>query len=647
VRRIATLLAAAALAALAAPVAASAHATLLQMTPANGAILERAPRAVDVRFDDTVRAGSGNAAVANATGASVQAGPAQARGHLLTIPLADHLDRGSYSVRWSIVSDDGHREEGVLAFSVGTGLPPQAVLTARTPLGWWAVGFRFLFYAGVLAAGGLALFGARRDVRRELRVPLAHALFAALLLAFLGASGAVHAAPAGTRNAHVLDVALAISLVGAAAAALAPRSEPLLYLAGACAFALVAAPTLSGHALDPNQRRWLAVPADLAHIAAASAWLGGLVALLALVPRLSAPSRAAATRRISATAFAAVPLLAAAGVLRAVTELSAVHQLWTTSYGRALLVKTALFVPAVALGWLNRTRLLAAVAALRRSVRVELVLLAGVVAVVGVLVALRPGRDAVAARTTAAPAVPQPPVLPPRDAVVAAAEDGALAVGVARSPSAVTVTLLGPDGTGADRTVRVNGGPTTRCGAGCYRARPQSGALRVAIDGRTLVFALPAAAPDASAQLQRATRAYRGASSIAFDESLRSGPTGGVQTRWTVKAPHSLAYTIRRGPQAIVIGTRRWDRASARAPWQKAQQTPLDVTRPYWTRPTNVRLVAPRTLTFLDRSLPAWFRVTLDARGRPRTMRMIAAAHFMSDRYVAYDAPVALSPPSR
>jgi len=647
VRRLPTLLAALAVAALAAPAAASAHATLLRTTPANGAILERAPRVVSVLFDDTVRVGGGNAAVANATGASVQSGPARAHGRLLTIPLADHLGRGSYSARWSIVSDDGHREEGVIAFSVGTGLPPRAVLTARTPLGWWAVGFRFLFYAGLLAAGGIALFGLKRELRRELRVPLAHALFAALLLAFLGASGVVHAAPAGTRNAHVLDVALAVALVGAAAAALAPRSERLLYVAGACAFALVAAPTLSGHALDPNQPRWLSVPADLAHTAAASAWLGGLVALLALVPRLSAPGRAAATRRVSATAFAAVPVLAAAGVLRAVTELSAVHQIWTTSYGRALVIKTALFAPAVVLGWLNRTRLVAAAAALRRSMSIELVLLAGVVAVAVVLVQLRPGRDVAAAPTIAPAGAPQPPALPPEDAVVAGAEDGALAVGVARSPSAVTVTLLGPDGTAAERRVLVDGRPTTRCGPGCYRAGPTQGPPHVAIDGRTLAFALPATAPDAAARLAGATRAYRRASSIVFDESLRSGPTGGVQTRFTVKAPHGLAYTIRGGPKAIVLGARRWDRASARAPWQESQQTPLDVTRPYWTRPTNVRLVAPRTLTFLDRSLPAWFRLTLDAHGRPRTLRMIAAAHFMRDRYVAYDAPVELSPPSR
>jgi copper transport protein len=599
---------------------------------------------VTVRFDDIVRVGSGNAAVANAGGGSVQAGPARAQGRVLTIPLRDHLRRGDYSVRWSIVSDDGHLERGVLAFSVGTGVAPgNAVLTAKTPLGWWAVVARIAFYFGLLTAAGLAVFGLRARDLPGLQRPLAHALFFSLLLAFLGVSGVVQEAASGTRNAHVLDVALAVSLVGAAAAALAPRVAWLLPVAGGCALALLAAPTFSGHALDPSQPRWLSIPADLAHTTAAAVWLGGLVALLTLVPRLA--TRAEATRRVSQAAFAAVPLLAAAGVLRAVTELSGVDQLWTTSYGRALLIKSALFVPALALGWLNRARLLEATRALRRSVRGELVLLAAIVGVVAVLVQLRPGRDAATA-VAAPPVAAQPPVLPPKGAVVDAAEAGALAVGVARSPLATTVTLLGPDGTGVNgQVVLVDGARALACGAGCYRGPARPGPLRVTVNGRPLTFAVSRSAPAAAALLARATRAYVGARTIVFDESLRSGPTGGIETRFTVKAPHGLAYRIRGGPDAIVIGAQRWDRTTATAPWVQSQQTPLQVTQTYWRHPTNAHLVAPRTLTFLDRSLPAWFRLTLDRRGRPLRLRMTAAAHFMTEHYLRYDAPVTLSPP--
>ena len=96
--------------------------------------------------------------------------------------------------------------------------------------------------------------------------PLAHLVFFSLLLAFLGGSGILHAAPPGTRFALVMKVALTVSLAGGAAAALAPTLPQLLPVAYAAALALLAAPTLSGHALDRDQPRVLAVIVDLAHM---------------------------------------------------------------------------------------------------------------------------------------------------------------------------------------------------------------------------------------------------------------------------------------------------------------------------------------------------------------------------------------------
>jgi hypothetical protein len=68
------------------------------------------------------------------------------------------------------------------------------------------------------------------------------------------------------------------------------------------------------------------------------------------------------------------------------------------------------------------------------------------------------------------------------------------------------------------------------------------------------------------------------------------------------------------------------------------------VTQPYWRTVTNVHLVAPGVITFLDRRIPAWFRVTVRG-SRPSRMQMTAAAHFMVERYVGFDGPVTISPP--
>src|SRR5207248_8933600 len=212
--------------------------------------------------------------------------------------------------------------------------------------------------------------------------------------------------------------------------------EPAPFVA---AVLLLPGPSIAGHALDRG-RSPLEVVADVVHVAAASIWLGGLVAL-ALA--LRAPGdRAATMRRFSNVAVASAAALAVTGVVRALSELAAVSQLWTTGYGRALLVKTGLLVLLVGIGWFNRYRLVprAAAGELRRTVAAELMLLAGLVVAVAFLTDLRPGRDRAAA---AAVATAKGPPLPAREMVVEATEVGDWAVALAVHAPGEEVTVLG------------------------------------------------------------------------------------------------------------------------------------------------------------------------------------------------------------
>jgi hypothetical protein len=246
---------------------------------------------------------------------------------------------------------------------------------------------------------------------------------------------------------------------------------------------------------------------------------------------------------------------------------------------------------------------------------------------------------------TSVPAAAGTPARPPRDAVVDARELGTLAVGVARVPGEATVTILGPDGTAANgRRVQVDGKPARSCGAGCYRAPALAGPLRVRIGGRAIIFDLPARAPDGRALLARIAHAYRSSRTMVFDERIASSPTNSQVTRFVVVAPDRLSYNTRGGPAGIVIGTRRWDRDTPLGRWVPSQQTRLNVTQPFWQQASNVHLVAPGVLTFLDPSVPEWFRLNI-AGTRLERVAMTAAAHFMADRYVGFDVPVTVSPP--
>src|SRR5581483_3418927 len=180
-----------------------------------------------------------------------------------------------------------------------------------------------------------------------------------------------------------------------------PLERRLRVLVWAAAAVLFVCPTLAGHALDHDQPAVIAPAADLLHLGGAAVWLGG-VASLAL-------ARVGTVRRFAAYALPAVAVVALGGAARALTELSSASQIWTTSYGRTLVVKTVLFVVVLGLVWLTH----------RRFLPLQLALLCGLALAVGVLTDLRPGR-ARSAVSAAAPAIPVPPAPPPAHAYVGA-----------------------------------------------------------------------------------------------------------------------------------------------------------------------------------------------------------------------------------
>jgi copper transport protein len=379
--------------ALAAPASALAHARLVRTAPADGAVVARAPAELRVFFDDVVHAGGGIAAIRNG-GGSVLGGPARVEGgRTLVVPLRRGLRDGAYSVRWSVVSDDGHRESSVVAFAVGVGQPvPTPALDAETGrVDGAEVATRWLFLAGLLVSVGIALLallaGPRRD---EERVTLV--LSTAAVLTAFGAAEQAHRVGLETRAGTALGTGFVAAVVVATLAGAASLERRALRPALVLALGLAAVPAFAGHALDRGLSR-LNVVADVLHVLGAAAWIGALLGLVVL--------RDAPWRRTGALALGGLVVLGVTGAVRASFELVHPSQLWSTSYGRALLVKTAILGAALAGGWLLRAHG-------RRRAMLELFVVAGLLVAVSVLVTLRPGRSAVAAQRAAG----LPPVAP-------------------------------------------------------------------------------------------------------------------------------------------------------------------------------------------------------------------------------------------
>jgi copper transport protein len=167
-------------------------------------------------------------------------------------------------------------------------------------------------------------------------------------------------------------------------------------------------PALSGHASVQSPVALL-LPANVAHVAAMAAWLGGIAVLVLAVrsatsrlePADRTPLLVAVVARFSTMAGIAFAVLFATGVIQAIVEVRTFGALLDTAFGRAVLIKLVLFGALVVLGWLNRQRNLPALRGsggapqragvlLRRTLRVELALGLSVLAVTGALAGYPP-----------------------------------------------------------------------------------------------------------------------------------------------------------------------------------------------------------------------------------------------------------------
>jgi hypothetical protein len=267
------------------------------------------------------------------------------------------------------------------------------------------------------------------------------------------------------------------------------------------------------------------------------------------------------------------------------------------------------------------------------------------------------------------------PPSPPHGALVLAREHEALAVGLAaqRSGSNVrlTATVVAPDGTGVrglalqfavdGRTLPV----AHPCGSGCYSssANVRSPVQRVVIalhgeeqPGSMVAFELPARWPTPAAPLLKAVqRAFASLRSVEYRERLSSGPRVTSTSVFRTEAPDRLSYVSESGDAGVVIGKRRWDRVVGGG-WKRSfQNPPLVMPAPPWgagaydvnalgTGKLGGRAVV--RFSMFEPSTPAWYTVTLDrTTKRALLVEMTAAAHFMQDRYVAFDAPRQIFPP--
>jgi putative copper resistance protein D len=185
-------------------------------------------------------------------------------------------------------------------------------------------------------------------------------------------------------------------------------------VSAAVAMGLVGTLAWSGHSgATPGLRGELHVTADVLHLIAAGAWIGGLLPLRLLLSSVGqAPGTVEvgiardATLRFSTLGVAAVATLIVTGIVNTWALVGTVPGLVESQYGRLLLLKLALFVVLLAVAAFNRERLtprlvagyagvthesIDALRRLKRNCLVETALGLAILIVVGALGTISPG----------------------------------------------------------------------------------------------------------------------------------------------------------------------------------------------------------------------------------------------------------------
>lgn len=357
------------------PATVLAHASLIAADPGPGTVVPAPPERVTVRFSEPVSAAGEGLTVVSPSGRRADRGRVRSLGQILTIEAAA-AEPGTYLVRWSVIAQDTHPARGSFTFSVGHPSPRPAEEDLRGDVAGVAAGgllleavSRWLHLLGLAFSFGVLAFGGPPGRLVYMGLALLLAAEPTAIAAQTLAIGLPPQAVLASSFGRVLGLRLGGALLlwaglGAGPpgrwlrAGLLTLGAALALVDGAAAHRLAGPPAAAAFSLTAL------------HEGAMTLSLGGLAAAMARRP--SAHSYVP----WAAAAFGAAAL---SGAVLAFAHLRAPSDLFQSQYGGVLALKI------VAVG-------VAALAAFLSQRRLQLLALAGVLGIAGLLLSLPPPR---------------------------------------------------------------------------------------------------------------------------------------------------------------------------------------------------------------------------------------------------------------
>ncbi|MBP2001587.1 copper transport protein [Paenibacillus shirakamiensis] len=372
------------------PGLASAHANIVTSNPTPNQTLTTAPKEISIVFNEAVENVFHSIEMTSATGKKITLGPSTIDTNnpaRLTAKLSQTLPDDIYTINWRVVSADGHPITGVIPFIMGTGgstQTPTAVDEGTALPGWDQTLIRWMQYIGLSLYAGILLFHLYLLPKAQRKASYASRrtqwlLIISLILAAIGillslplqakhdaavswsevfSSGVIGESLRFTTFGSIWwTEALLFLVLAGLTCGLFPKintGEKTIYAGFALVtvIGLFVAKSFMGHAASADIEG-LAVFSGFVHLAAASLWLGALLALAFLLPFIAkiqpeGDARKqfyfATIQRFSLVGTICVILLVGSGLYGIKIYTPSLGSLFTSLYGQVLLAKIALFL---------------------------------------------------------------------------------------------------------------------------------------------------------------------------------------------------------------------------------------------------------------------------------------------------------------
>lgn len=371
------------------PAMASGHATVISSNPSPNEVMDTLPEKISIQFSENIQPAFHSLEVFSQDGDKIQiqdSAISEQSEKVLEAKWKGTIDEGIYYIKWRVVSSDGHPIEGTIPFQFGdsTVLPNQEIskVNAGFPdsITVFLQSLQYICFAaltGILffqlsLMKGSRLFEASSRARLYLWLSyagLAFSIFCSLPLkvtidagvgwadAFNGTfiKEVLNATSFG--NIWIIEILLLLLLFLVIYFMLENTLiKSLPFLTFIIIAILMVCKALTGHtAAVPNHV--LAVLMDFLHLLSMALWLGGLLALLVILPGLA--NRQADDKktfywsiiqRFSRWSFLFVIILIISGIYSSLQHVPTIHSLINTTYGQLLLAKIGLMLAMIVLG---------------------------------------------------------------------------------------------------------------------------------------------------------------------------------------------------------------------------------------------------------------------------------------------------------